>query len=156
IETLRDFTRSDMAIPYNMMFDAISFARNVEDLRQQLDRAPIETLLLYQGWKLFLLQVITGSGRLDRDLPEIIAALQATGEGGDRPGLRSLTIRAAAAGHRLPSGEGDPDFGTFLKEWTDFCAGMRADVDPRGSAAALARLQSRKRQAVHAAFDLVG
>lgn len=160
VEALLSFDPADMAIPYNIAFDAVSFTRNVEDLRGLADRATIEELVSYGPWKIIYLHIITGSDRLERDCPKILEALNRASSGHEQDtdmaaGLRSFTLRALAASCAPAAGEKlAPGFSDFAREWTGLCSAARSGSDSVNQKS-LARVLSRKWQAFYAAIGLV-
>lgn len=160
LDLLPDFDVSDMALPYNMMFDRITFSDNVADLRDLIDQNSSSDLLRQLGsWKVVMLHWITASGRLDRDM----AALAQTQDivtaptGSDLDSARrSIILRAVAAGKgSVPTCEPVSEFATFAADWASRCV-QPSDTSCLAAAdAALARLASRPWQAFRAAMELV-
>lgn len=88
VRALPQFTLSDMELPYNVMFDPISHARNVEDIRK-LDAARLERFPLFQ---LLLFRWIAGREFALSGKPD---APEGSGDAGDlnRAAARSLAKR---------------------------------------------------------------
>ena len=154
-DALPDFDLADMAIPYNCMFDAVTFRANVDDIAALLAATPMTELARRFGpWKLIVFQCITRSRRFEPATPDSLATSQpeaASATPDEAAGLRSLVLRAAALGY-APSANGiaDERFAGFLADWTDRCAPLHPAAIAGQGEAARARLQSRSWQIVQA------
>jgi hypothetical protein len=158
LDLFDDFDRSDMAIPYNAMFDGTSFAANIADLTGLIARTPPADLARrFPRWKLMLLYWITGNA-LDDKLAPILAQLRAqgpdaSGDEDDSAAFNSLSLRWAST-HDIPARALALD--TVLGDLADRWHALRgSSADQARAASAKARLPSKQRQAVHAGLDLV-
>lgn len=96
LEALPGFTPADMALPYNSMFDQVSFARNVADIHS-LAAADTSLFPLFQ---LLLFQWITGEGVVSRK--RIDDALAGKGSAQDLAAAKSFAKRGASEGAAAP------------------------------------------------------
>lgn len=97
LEALPGFTLADMALPYNSMFDQVSFARNIADI-DRLTTADTSSFPLFQ---LLLFQWITGQGVVGRK--RIDDALAGKGSAEDVAAAKSFEKRSVREGAAAPS-----------------------------------------------------
>ncbi|MGF7171736.1 hypothetical protein FHS91_003437 [Sphingobium xanthum] len=153
LDLLPDFDVGDMAIPYNVMFERLSAARNVADIASMIANTQPDALARrFPPWKLLRFHWITGSSRLEAVMPELLAEWRAGKSTSDEDlaALRSLALRLFVT-QKLSGSPGD-GLDQFVAEWTPM-----HPPRTRASAAesARAKLVSRHWQAIHAGFDLV-
>jgi hypothetical protein len=129
------------------MWDQVGYARNIADLEELLATSDPARLVRDLGpWRMIILQVATGSDRIDRfDETLFSAARERVGEqtlkanSDDEAAMRSLILRAVGRGREWPrrtevAARFDAAFVDFAADWARRCAALpRGDGGPHGA-----------------------
>ena len=157
IETLPHLDRHELTLPYNSIFDPVSFRRNVADLKSVVEgTSPAELARRFPAWQLLLFHWIIGSGAYEQALPALLAELRSAHPEGpsapdDRAAIHSLALRWASLGHG-PAGRAaltdalGEELAALAGPWAALHSSDGRTADARK---AKARLTSRPRQAAH-------
>lgn len=153
LDLLPDLDPGEMTIPYNAMFERLSAARNIADIAKLIERAQPDALArAFPPWKLILFHWITGSDRLERVMPELMAEWRRgkAMSDADIAAMRSLALRLFVV--QKLSGSPGEGLDQFVAAWSK----LHPNRTRPAAESAKAKIVSRKRQAIHAALDLVG